>query len=108
MATLTDAFRSTVLDLPIEVGSGVSGDPLRLSREDDLVEFFQSSVRALLRGRDALPSKGSELDRRNDVEGGVFVSLLLMPGYATVTLGVVTTSSSLCSLHVRTGCPPIP
>lgn len=48
------------------------GDPLRSSREDDLVEFPQSSVRALLGGRGVFPAKGSELDRCNGVDGGIF------------------------------------
>ena len=53
----------------------------RLRREEDLAEYFPSSVLDLLMGLCALARRGSEFERRNCCVGGsFFVNLLLMPG----------------------------
>ena len=74
------AFRISPFGPPAKTGLIGSAKPLRLSLDDDLVEFFPSNVLDLLGGRRGLESKGSELERSNGDDWGSFVSLLLMPG----------------------------
>jgi hypothetical protein len=77
-------------------------------RDDDLAEVFQVKVLDLLKERCSLARRGSEFDLRSGDAGGIFVSLLLMPGYGTVGFGVVGVRSWLSHFHDRSGCPPIP
>lgn len=91
--------------------TGVSGgsSSSSLSLEEDLNEFFLRKLRALLEDRWPDVRRGSELDRRKVLVGGLFFSFFLGAVRCIVEVGVGDRGvAPLLVFQERTGWPPRP